>query len=723
MGETQLNEIDIRGILGLLRRQVRLIVSTVVISLGIATISLFVLKPVFTATALILVDPSKKDLLETSRIDVGVSAANARIDSEVEIIKSNSTLLRVIEKNNLIADEEFGNKIDRKTKLLTRFGLTSDALPTGEEALQSVLQRLEEALRVRRRGLTYVISVSFSANSARRAADLTNSVAQAYIENQLNAKIGGALVRRNILSARIAEASEAIASTELALGNYVFANIDRISSQTGSAQFSELTTRLGGLEREQLALERLSVLIDQGVRNQNWSTLAQSLGLEAIAELERQRQETVNKLAQTQVDDAASIDLKAELADIENQITQKARSELTRLSGSARELQAQSVNLKSQIRVSAIASDLPADMMAEIYELQQNAGVARNQYQALLSRLREVETQVDLQVADSRVFSRALPPTLPSFPNKKLILALAGMIGLGLGIGFAFLTENFIGGFTAVAQIESVLKLPVLATIPKLKAGTLPEGVNPSATVLHAPLSSFSENIRRARAGIDQVMRHQRGDGQSNKAHRGIVVMVSSAVPGEGKTTTALALARTYALTGQRTLLIDADMRQPTIHRELGIAIGEIGLFEVISQPSSKISLKSVAVVDKETGLHVLVGKASNVPTDQLFVSKRFANLIDGAADHFDIVILDTPPAGPVVDAHYLAQYVDYLAFIIRWASTPQSEVRSTLSQLQKALPDDAQIGIILTQQDKKMTGYFSSYERYYEEGSGSPSI
>lgn len=704
-------EIDIRGIIGLLRRQLRLIVTIILIALGLAAIAIFALQPVYTATALVLVDPSQKNLLDTDAQMTSSNTDNARIDSEVEIIRSQSTLLRVIRENGLVTHEEFGVRLSLTDRILTWLRLSDGTLPTGEEALRSVLTRVDKALSVRRRGLTYLIAIQFSSQSRQTAAEMANAIAQSYISDQLQAKVKSALAVRDILDARITEASNAIAQSEETLDDFVFTNIDRIAEETGSTQIYSLRQQLDELQQQRADVEELAGLIDTDIEAADWESLSETLGLEAVAELERQRQNLLAELESAGEETEAATDLRDELDRIEQQMQTRAGQELSRLRQEALDAQSEAGDLRQQIRTAAISSDLPTDLVTEIYELQQNATIARSQYQTLLSRLREVETQVDLQVADSRVVSEALPPTTPAFPNKTLILALAGLAGLGLGVGLAFLNEHYVGGFTSGAQLEAVLRTPVLTAVPHIKPGALPGDAPPADAPVKMPLSGYSESIRRVRAGIDQAIR-RRTDAH---AQGGTVVMVCSAIPGEGKTTTALALARAYALSGQRTLLIDADMRRPSVHKLLQIE-SEYGLFDYLSNPADTKALSAVLSKDDISGLDVLVGAhGSNVPTDQLFASKRFSALINSARKHFDVIIIDTPPAGPVVDAIYLAQYVDYLAFVVRWASTSQNEVRTALGRLREALPPGAETALVLNQQDNGKQGYFTGYEGYYD--------
>src|SRR6218665_798020 len=159
------NSFDLRDILGLLRRRLWLIVAMAVVVVGAAGIALLALKPVYTATALVLVDPSKKNLLDPDAAIGGTGSDSLRVDSEVELVKSETTLLAVARDLNLASDPEFGVRFGLRDTLITFFRLGEPQLPTGDEAYQYIINNLREAVSVQRRGLTFLIAVD--ARSAR----------------------------------------------------------------------------------------------------------------------------------------------------------------------------------------------------------------------------------------------------------------------------------------------------------------------------------------------------------------------------------------------------------------------------------------------------------------------------------------------------------------------------------------------------------------------------
>lgn len=714
--DAEADTLDLRSIFDLLRRRIWIILLVTAVALAVAGVALLALKPVYTATALVLVDPSKKNLLDPDQIS-GSSSDALRVDSEVELVKSETTLLAVAQQLDLANDPEFGLSLGMRDMLLAFFRIAEPKLPTGDEALAQIIGSLRDAVSVQRRGLTFLIAVNARSGRPDFAAAIANAVARTYIAQQLQAKIDSTLDSASIIKDRMADASQTVAQSERAFDEFVDQNIDKISEATGRTDFSQMRNEITSLNAFRTQSSSVAELAEQSLARQDWDAVAASLKDEAVSNLQRQRVALLDTIAGVTSGTQAEIDLRSSLASVENQLDAAATKAVSGLKSDLAKSQGRITELRNQLRQSILTSDLPSEMLTSIYELQQSAEIARAQYQTLLTRQKDLDTQAYLQVADSRIVSEATAPASPSFPNPRIILLLAALAGLGIGIGLAFLIENFVGGFTSEAQAEAILKAPVVAAIPRQRSPKRNGGDGSVADLLIlSPLSVFSESIRRVRIGIDQAIgKRRRQEGDAGEGG-GAVIVVSSAAPNEGKTTVALALTRAYALAGMSTLLIDCDLRKPSIHKQLGIQASE-GLLEYLAGEAGASELKSILTVDTGSGAQIVVGsRRSDVATDQLIAGKTFARLIAAARKNFDIVVLDTPPVGPVVDALYLAGMADAIAFVVKFSSTPQQEVKAAMAALDKAKRDGVPILTVLNQQTSNPAAYRGKYAGYYAE-------
>jgi polysaccharide biosynthesis transport protein len=710
------DSIDLRSVLQLLRRRIWLIVLTTLLCLGVSGAALFALKPVYTATALVLIDPSKKNLLDADAQLAGSSSDSLRVDSEVELVKSETTLLEIARQLDLANDVEFGPRIALRDMLLSFFRIAEPKLPSGDEALSSVMSNLRDAITVQRRGLTFLIAVNGRSGRADFAAKLANAVARTYIQQQLEAKIASTLASRDKIQATLSEASTNVARSESAFDDLIDQNLARISESTGRTDLLELRRQIDDAAQFRTDAASAAATAEQSLKQRDWASVASSLKDQAVANLERQREALVASLQQAETGTQAAIDLQASLKQIEDSLESTATAALSSLQEDVQKSQGQVSTLRGQLRTSVLGSDLPPDILTSIYGAQQAGSIARAQYQMLLTRQNDLDTQAALQVPDGRLVAEATKPSAPSFPNPRLILILAGLGGIALGIGIAVLIENYFGGFTSDGQAEALLKLPVAATIPRLKETKRGGGemVSVADALVVAPLSVFSESIRRVRVGIDQATRNSPPRTQESGAGR--VIVVSSAAPGEGKTTTALSLARAYALSGLSTLIIDCDLRKPSIHRQLGMDASE-GLLEYLVADSDSADLASIMTIDAGSRAQVILGsRRSDIATDQLIAGRTFSSLVAAARRNFDVIVLDTPPVGPVVDGLYLAGMADAIVFVVKWSSTPQQEVRSAVAALLGAKLPATAILAVLNQQDSNPRAYRAKYAGYYGE-------
>jgi capsular exopolysaccharide synthesis family protein len=713
-------EIDLKAILGLVRRQLWLILSTIAVVLVLTIIFTYSLTPRYTASSLILVDTSTKNLLDSSNIISNPNADNSRVESEVGILKSDSVLLNVVRENDLVADSEFGINISFKDRALNWLKIPLPPAPTGEVALARVLGSFRKATAVNRNGLTYLLTVGVTSKDPAKAARLANSMSEIYIQAQIDAKVSATLANRDTVQNQVEAASAAIIENEKAFDSYITANIDRLEKQTNSLTLAALRTQLEQIKTDRASQMSRVETLQKSLRSQDYSTLVAQLQSDALNRYQSQREDLAGRIAQLADDNPEAVNLRAELAKIDTSLASLASREVGSLQEAVTGYDERANEVRQKIRTTFLRSNLPPEVQARIYGLQQSSEILLNQYQKLKTRLQDLDAQSALQLPDSRVVSAALVPTAPSFPNRRMMLALSLVAALGLGIGLAVLREYFIGGFISENQIEAVLKVPLSAIAPRQATGDEHHKLaNPTSSIadlmVTAPLSLFSESVRRLRLTLDQQER-KRGLPKPQDGDEGTIIMVSSALPAEGKSTMALSLARAYALTGKRTLLIDCDLRKPSVNKHLNLEPNH-DFIDYLRQDRSSATLTSLIMRDPLSSLTVLLGgRRSDIATDELVMSDKMGRILASARKHFDYVILDTPPVEPVVDGLYLARHADMIVFVIKWASTPQSSARQAVAALRENKSPETGIVALLNQQDRnKMSGNYS-YSGYYTE-------
>ena len=311
---------------------------------------------------------------------------------------------------------------------------------------------------------------------------------------------------------------------------------------------------------------------------------------------------------------------------------------------------------------------------------------AEDRYLSLSGQLHNIEEQIALQMPRSSIVSPAIPPIHPSFPDRKIVL-LAGMLGAMLAaLATALLREQLVGGFATSDEFYGIGGLADTVALPVSDLSST-DRRSAADEVADTPLSVFSESIRTLRAATDQALRRMSKRG----AHGAHVILVTSPCKGDGKTTTALALARSYALADQKTLLLDCDLRQPTLAAQIGLT-PEAGFLEYLQDPATLQLPGAFCGRDPVTNLSLVMGAGASLgPTDGLLCSKTFQMLVDQARASFDVIIIDSPPLLAVVDGRILAMHADAVILAAKWASTGRTEAEEGLrilgNNITRALP------------------------------------
>ena len=306
-------------------------------------------------------------------------------------------------------------------------------------------------------------------------------------------------------------------------------------------------------------------------------------------------------------------------------------------------------------------------------QLQREAEANRLLYQHFLERMKETSAQQGIQQADSRTLSPAVAPLHPASPRRLPVVAIGAALGLVLGIGLARALEMPDDRARAPEDLEEATGLRVTGVIPDAPSRRR------GAVLKHLvekPSSALAEAVRNLRTSVLL----------SNVDRTPQVIMVTSSVPGEGKTTTTLMLAQNSAALGKKVLVIECDLRRRVFlnYFELPEKHGVLSLLSGAASPEQAIRR------DETTGLDVLVGQESRASAADVFSSDRFGAFIEEMRARHDSVFIDTPPALAVPDARVIAGRADALLYAVRWSATRRAMVRAGLELFE-------QIGVRVT--------------------------
>lgn len=317
----------------------------------------------------------------------------------------------------------------------------------------------------------------------------------------------------------------------------------------------------------------------------------------------------------------------------------------------------------------------------------------------VLERFKEIDvSSQQVQRADARLISQAVPPAFPSYPRKGLIMAIALFASIIVGIVLIFILEQLDAGFRSMPQLEQVTGVPAIGVVPKLRSMGI-KNQEPQDLIVEKPNSVYSEAIRTIRTSV------LLSGPQAPKT-----VLFTSSMPAEGKTSVASSVARSSAKAGQRTIIVDCDMRHPSLHEAFDVP-NIRGLAEYLG---GECELEDVVDIDDRSGAHyITAGHHVPHPTDMLG-SQRMLQLIERLKANYDLVLFDTPPVLAVSDVMVLLRRVDKTVYLVRWGVTRREAVVAGVRQMLDGNADLA--GLVLTQVDtRKHSGYgYGGYRYYY---------
>ncbi|SFM09700.1 exopolysaccharide transport protein family [Bradyrhizobium sp. NFR13] len=722
--------VDLREMARILRRRWRAVVLPAAVLGGIALAYVLTATTLYTANSTVLVDPRRANVVETNQsVLTNFGTDDATIESQTLLIQSLAILQRVVDKLKLTQDLEFMPKpglLDPIRNLFRSSGPVDGVSPEDAARAYSIYL-LQRRMKVTRQGTTFLVDIAVSSESPQKAATIANAVADAYFEEQVRAKYDATRIAAKWLGSQIDALKNRVVASEQAVAEYRSANNLAVAQgvTVNDQQITDLNNKLIAA-RVQTAEARAK--FDQVQQLAKTGGDAGGLNAAVSSEMVTKLRAQYADIAKNEADLTSKYgprhpqvaNVRAQLKDTQRLINEEIARIVQSTAHDYDVAKSREASLQDSFDKLQGVSSTSGQALVRLHELQREAEANRTLYEAYLARSKETTAQESLEMPDSRIVSFASIPLKPSAPKTALILGLAILLGLGGGAVLAFLTDYLDGRIKTLEQAEEISGVPALAALPSISSRELagrakrgrtelgnydprtmrllPAALQPPLMryAIEEPGTFFAEAIRAVRLAIQRA----------RKIDTVKVVLVTSGLESEGKTTFAGNLALSFATLGIKTLLIDGDLRNPGLTRAVS-PHADAGLLQVAT---GEVPLEHAILHDRSTGLSILPSPAiKDVDAiTELMFSEQIVEILDRLKSHYELIIIDSPPLIPLVDGRALAELADRILLAMAWNQTPREVVAHTMELL--APVHDRILGTVLTQVDLSKIRFYDYY-------------
>jgi polysaccharide biosynthesis transport protein len=687
------------------RRRWTILGLTLLVAL-LALLIVSAVRPTYLGSATLLIEQGRNKVVSIEEVYSSGMIQREYFQTQVEILKSEELARKVVQRLDLAKHPDYDPR-QADPGFPARFIPALSQVPGEEEARKAVIEAFRRNLQVHLVRNSQLAQVSFTAHDRELSAKVPNTLAEVFIESDLEARMAMTQKASEWLRERMGELRAKVDTAEQALQNY--RDRERIVDTKGlalsgaSRQLEELTRSLVEARQRRAEAESAYALAQHAKAGRS------PVNLETIPAVLRhplvQRMKEHEAEADRRLSDAAKrygpehpkmIQARAEL-DAARENTR--RQVDTVIAALAKEFDAARAGEAAVERALAQSkADIQGINRKEFQlgvlerEVQQN----RNLYDMFVNRLKETSAAGDLQSTVARVVDPATVPSVPYAPKKLQVVVLSAVVALLGAVMLALLLDRLANTLNSTSDVESRLGVPALGVLQRVK-GFEKKGFVSELAFFEDTQSTFAEAVRTIRTGILMSA--------LDEPHK--VVVVTSSVPEEGKTTVSFNLAGALGQM-KRVLLIDADLRRPKIGKLLGKGGRQPGLSDLVA---GQAQLSQCVLHDERHGIHILT--AGTVPPNplEMLSSKRFTEAMQVLKGQFDAIVVDTAPLQLVSDALVLSQLATSVLYVVKADATPYQVARNGLKKLRRANAPIA--GVVLNHLDLERA------DRYYGEYSG----
>lgn len=685
LGQEVSFDIGINDILNSLKRRKYIIIGTVMLFVLLSGIFIILQKPEYTASTTIQFHVKSENIIGIDTILSSLSKEEAALSAEIDVIKSRKLLEIVYKKLKLNRVKEFYDVEDDKSGIIDRISsIFGSNIVTKQKALNaklnkldperdkriSIIDKLLKNLKIKRIKNSYTAKISYSSKSPELAAKIANTLIDEYLLSQIKDRFELTQNANYWLYKKVGELRKNLRKSEENIQQFREKyDLVKIGGETkNSVELQEVSKQLVLAQSSLAEAEsRLTHFIQLVESDDDLETLGEVLRSDLVRQLKLRKADILNRKSELRKryknKHPKIIQVNAELNEIKLSINTAIEKIIAGIGNDV---------IAAEVKVNTITKSLKnlREKLNKVNRLEMKLediirirDADNELYESYLARFKETAEEKDLKRSEAKILSRAEIPAKPSWPKNNLIVALFILIGLMVGTAIAFIIEFFDNVLRNSEEIENLTGYSVIGMVPEMN-----KKFNIYEYVLEKLTSIYAESIRSVNTAVHF----------SNPDNPPKAILITSSTPKEGKSVFSISYAKLLANSGKKVLLVDCDLRMPTVHTAFNNAKSQ-GLGDFIAGDAS---FEDVVAIDERSGVNFIRSFKNTPNSQEILSSEKMKDFIEGAKKIYDVIVMDSPPVMSIADSIILSKIADSTIFIIRWEKTSKNIVKNSMKLL-----------------------------------------